>query len=119
MFFGKQGQRRRLAILASAENKLRDSLRPLPKVWIEVYHQKKHSIFLVHQKRGVGEEDLYSVAWMKIIWTPEEKVLFSTRKMAPEFQVYSTDNVYGIIRKITAFLEERSAPAAFTFTVGE
>ncbi|TSD02398.1 MAG: hypothetical protein Athens071424_94 [Parcubacteria group bacterium Athens0714_24] len=96
-------------MLAFVENELGDLLQPFPRVRIEVRHEKKQSTFLIHQKRGEGEEDLYSFAWMKIIWAnpkKEERVIFSTRKIHPDVRFCSIAEVYDTIREIVHFLEK-------------
>jgi len=127
MFFlrKRREERRRWrgAILAFAEHELGDLLRPFPKVYIEVRHEKEQSVFLIHQKRGQGEEDLHSFAWMRIIWGPrgqgEESVIFSTREIAPEVRVCSTAHIYDAIREVVEFLEKHNTPGALVFEMGE
>ena len=122
MFFlskRKQERKRRLGVLAFAENELKDLLQPFPKVRLETRHEKKQSMFLIHQKRANGHEDLYSFAWMKIVWRPEERVEFSTREIHPEVRVCSTGEVYNTIHYMVAFLEKYNTTKTFTLNVGE
>lgn len=122
MFFlskRKQERKRRLGVLAFAENELKDLLQPFPKVRLETRHEKKQSTFLIHQKRAKGQEDLYSFAWMKIIWRSEERVEFSTREIHPDVRVCSTDEVYNAIHYMVAFLEKYNTLGTFDMTIGE
>lgn len=121
MFFWskwKKERQHRLVMLSSVERELTDLIRPFPKVRLETRHEKKQSMFLIHQKREKGQGDLYSFAWMQIFWHPK-MVFFSTREIHPEVRTCSIDEIRNPIREIKSFLEKYNTPKMFTLVVEE
>lgn len=120
MFFRKnrQERQRHLSTLAFVERELGNMLRPFPRARLKVRHEKRQSVFLVHQKREEGEEDLYSFVWMKVIWS-KGIVEFSTREMHPRVRTCSTYHVYDAISEMVAFLKKHSTPRTFMLVEGE
>jgi hypothetical protein len=122
MFFWskrKEERRRRLVVSAFVENELGNLVQSFPKGRLKVRHEKKRDVFLIHQKRGEGEEDLYSFAWIKVIWDSGEKVEFSTREIHPEIRICTVSDVYDAVLYIGAFLEKYNTPSAINLVVGE
>lgn len=115
----KEEKHRRLVILAFVENELSSMLRPFPKVRLKVRHEKEQSTFMIHQNREEGEEDLYSFAWMRIVWELRERMEFSTREIHPEIRTCSISKVYDVIHEVVLFLEKYNTPKVFAMIVGE
>jgi len=121
MFFRKRNfeRRRRVYILAYIEEQFRNLIKPFSRVRLEVSHEKGESKFLIHQKRGVNEEDLYSFAWLKVVWGKDERLIFSIREIHPETNEYSINHADDAIYEIGEFLRRYNNPKNYTFEVGE
>ncbi len=121
MWFKKrrEDKRHHLCVKFFVENELRDLLKPFPKARLECRHEMNYSLFLIHQKRGEGEEEMFSFAWIKITWRPEI-VEFSTREMRPKDPLKcSTDEICDAVRKIMAFVERYNTAGTFAITIRE